>query len=77
MIEPHGGKLVNKKLPERKKQRILKQIDEFEKIKIDSETWKIIKNITFGVFSRLEGFIVQGFKKLSILYYVCFLDKGK
>jgi len=55
MIKPHGGRLINKELPEREKQRILEQNNEFEKIQTDSETWKVIKNIAFGVFSPLEG----------------------
>ena len=59
MIEPHGGRLVNKELPEREKQRIIEQISEFCKIKTDSETWKVIKNIAFGVFSPLEGFMTE------------------
>jgi sulfate adenylyltransferase len=57
MIQPHGGTLINKKLPEIEKQKVLEEINEFEKIKIDSETWKVIKNIAFGVFSPLEGFM--------------------
>ena len=59
MIEPHGGRLINKELPERKKQRILEQNNEFYKIRIDSETCKVIKNIAFGVFSPLEGFMTE------------------
>ncbi len=59
MIEPHGGSLINKELPEREKHKILDQLNEFEKIKIDSETLKVIKNIAFGVFSPLEGFMTE------------------
>ncbi|MFX0073670.1 MAG: sulfate adenylyltransferase [Candidatus Hermodarchaeota archaeon] len=57
MIQPHGGTLVNKVLPKFEKERILDQIKEFEKIQVDSETWKVVKNIVFGVFSPLEGFM--------------------
>ena len=57
MIQPHGGTLINKELPKIEKERILEQVDEFEKIQVDSETWKVIKNIVFGVFSPLEGFM--------------------
>ena len=57
MIQPHGGTLINKELPKIEKQRILEQIDEFEKIQVNSETWNVIKNIAFGVFSPLEGFM--------------------
>ncbi|MHA1251485.1 MAG: sulfate adenylyltransferase [Candidatus Helarchaeota archaeon] len=57
MIEPHGGTLINKELPEFEKNRIIAQIDEFRKIIVRPETIKVIKNISFGVFSPLEGFM--------------------
>jgi len=57
MIQPHGGTLINKELPKIEKERILGQIDEFEKIQVNPQTLKVIKNITFGVFSPLEGFM--------------------
>ena len=57
MIQPHGGTLINKELPSREKSKILEQITEFKKVKVDSETWKVIKSIVFGVFSPLEGFM--------------------
>jgi sulfate adenylyltransferase len=59
MIQPHGGTLINKLLPEIEKQKILGEVDEFEKVKVDSETWKVIKSIAYGVFSPLEGFMNQ------------------
>jgi len=57
MIQPHGGSLVNKELPKFEKERILNQASEFEKIQINNETAKVIKNIGFGIFSPLEGFL--------------------
>jgi len=57
MIQPHGGTLINKELPKFEKERILGEIDEFKKILVNSETVIIIKNIAFGVFSPLEGFM--------------------
>ncbi|MFX0059442.1 MAG: sulfate adenylyltransferase [Candidatus Hodarchaeota archaeon] len=57
MIQPHGGTLINKELPASQKSKILSELKEFEKIKVDSETWKVIKNIAYGVFSPLEGFM--------------------
>ena len=49
--DPHGGKLINKVMSVKEKNKILDQILEFDKIIIDSETWKIVKNICFGIFS--------------------------
>ncbi|MFX1279839.1 MAG: sulfate adenylyltransferase [Promethearchaeota archaeon] len=57
MIKPHGGTLVNKELPRFEKERILGEINDFERIKVRPETLKVIKNISFGVFSPLEGFM--------------------
>jgi len=57
MIQPHGGTLINRELPEIEKQKVLGELHEFEKIKVDSETWKVIKNIAFGVFSPIDGFM--------------------
>ena len=35
MIQPHGGTLINRELPKIEKERILSQVDEFEKIKVN------------------------------------------
>ncbi|MEE9379078.1 MAG: sulfate adenylyltransferase [Candidatus Lokiarchaeia archaeon] len=57
MIKPHGGTLINRELPRIEKERIKGEINEFEKIIVRPETLKEIKNISFGVFSPLEGFM--------------------
>ncbi len=57
MIQPHGGTLINKELPNMEKKRISEQIGEFEKIQVNPQTVKVIKNIAYGVFSPLEGFM--------------------
>jgi sulfate adenylyltransferase len=57
MIKPHGGTLVNKVLPKMEKERILENISEFTSLSVQPETVKVIKNIAFGVFSPLEGFM--------------------
>ncbi len=57
MIKPHGGTLINKELPKFEKDRILGEINEFETMILRPETIKVIKNIAFGVFSPLEGFM--------------------
>jgi len=57
MIQPHGKMLINKELPKIEKDRILGEIDEFFKKSVNPQTTKEIKNIAFGVFSPLEGFM--------------------
>ncbi|MFW9896862.1 MAG: sulfate adenylyltransferase [Candidatus Thorarchaeota archaeon] len=69
MIQPHGGSLVNKELPKIEKERIIRQLDEFEKIQVNSQTKKVIKNISFGVFSPLEGFMNENSYK-SVLEHM-------
>ena len=57
MIKPHGGTLISRELPKIEKERIIAEIKDFEKIKVRPESLKVIKNISFGVFSPLEGFM--------------------
>lgn len=57
MIQPHGGRLINKELPKMEKDRILGEVDEYYKKAVNPQTVKVIKNIAFGVFSPLEGFM--------------------
>lgn len=59
LIEPHGGKLINRVMSDKEKSKILNELDEFDKIQIDTETWKNVKNVCFGVFSPLEGFMIE------------------
>ena len=54
---PHGGKLVNRTLEGRTKEKILEQINEFQKISISKELAVDLENIAYGVFSPLEGFL--------------------
>lgn len=70
MIQPHGGSLINKELPNLEKKRILEQKDEFENIQINYEICKVIKNISFGVFSPLEGFMHEN-DYLNVLEHTC------
>jgi sulfate adenylyltransferase len=57
MILPHGGKLVDKRLSEREKEEINKDLDKFESLLLDLEQIKEVKNIARGVYSPLEGFL--------------------
>ncbi len=59
LIKPHGGKLVNRVLSERQKERILAQASEFQSISISKDMMMDVENIATGVFSPLEGFNIQ------------------
>jgi sulfate adenylyltransferase len=66
MIRPHGGTLINKELPNFEKKRIIREINEFEKKIVPPQTIKVIKNISLGVFSPLEGFMNKNNYKLVL-----------
>ncbi|MHA1730167.1 MAG: sulfate adenylyltransferase [Promethearchaeota archaeon] len=70
MIQPHGGNLVNKELPKIEKERILSEMHELEKVQVDPETLKVIKNIVFGVYSPLEGFMNRN-DYIAVLEHMC------
>ena len=69
MIQPHGGTLINKTLPKLESKKFLEQINEFCHIKVDSTTWKVIKNISYGVLSPLEGFMTEN-NTLNVLEHM-------
>jgi len=54
MIQPHGGKLINKKIKNKKID--LKNLQKFE---INTNTAEDILNIANGVFSPLQGFLCK------------------
>ncbi|WP_456374753.1 sulfate adenylyltransferase [Methanocaldococcus sp.] len=57
--KPHGGRLVRKLLSEKSKERILEEKDEYQKINIREGTAIDIENIAHGIYSPLEGFLVE------------------
>ncbi len=60
MIQPHGGKLVNRVLSEGERERIVKKTENLPEIILDEEKAKEVQNIAHGVFSPLEGFLSKG-----------------
>ena len=64
---PHGGRLVNRVVTGRRRELLLEEAKELTKITL-SDDWAVdLVNIAKGVFSPLEGFMVQG-EFLSVLY---------
>ncbi|WP_456371972.1 sulfate adenylyltransferase [Methanocaldococcus sp.] len=57
--KPHGGRLVRKLLSEKSKERILEEKGEYQKINIREGTAIDIENIAHGIYSPLEGFLVE------------------
>ncbi|MFQ5892648.1 MAG: sulfate adenylyltransferase, partial [Candidatus Methanofastidiosia archaeon] len=56
MINPHGGKLVQRVFDAKEREKIIEQIEEFPKLEISEDTALDVENIAEGVFSPLEGF---------------------
>ena len=57
MIQPHGGKLVDRVLSGKKKDKALAQAARLPRLVIDSELVSDVENIATGVCSPLEGFL--------------------
>lgn len=59
MIAPHGGRLVDSVLRGRVKDRALQDAADLFEISVDERLSREIENIANGVFSPLEGFMVE------------------
>lgn len=59
MVIAHGGRLIERIYSEERRQSIIDQASEFIRLPINADLIKDVKNIAFGVFSPLEGFLCQ------------------
>ncbi|MGQ9603655.1 MAG: sulfate adenylyltransferase [bacterium] len=59
MVDPHGGKLVNRALPETKLPKALDEARKMKSVRIDQMTVTDVKNIAHGRYSPLEGFLIK------------------
>jgi sulfate adenylyltransferase len=59
MIQPHGGKLVDRVLKGKDKDKALDKAPSLPRLAIDAELVSDIENIATGVYSPLEGFLGQ------------------
>ena len=57
MIQPHGGKLVDRALKGKKKDEVLARAGRLARLVLDSELVSDVENIAAGVYSPLEGFL--------------------
>jgi sulfate adenylyltransferase len=57
MIQPHGGKLIDRILKGDEKGEALEKAKNLPPIKLDAESIRDVENIATGVFSPLEGFM--------------------
>jgi len=54
---PHGGELVDRRVPEGERAELLAQAEELKKISLGPRTLSDLEMISFGVFSPLTGFM--------------------
>ncbi|NHJ46438.1 MAG: sulfate adenylyltransferase [Asgard group archaeon] len=59
MINPHGGKLINRLVTKKKRSKIISEFTEMQQLKINNEIIEDVNNISHGVFSPIEGFMGQ------------------
>ena len=59
MIEPHGGKLVNRMLSDREREEWLARADRLPRISVSYFDLQEIENIATGLFSPLTGFMCR------------------
>ena len=59
MLPPHGGRLVNRVLPDEEKDDAVKASTEYPRLEVNEDLAKDIENIAYGVFSPLEGFLCR------------------
>ncbi len=57
--KPHGGRLVNRVVDEKRKERLVAEAESLPKLEISKEVGVEIENIAHGVFSPLEGFMTR------------------
>ncbi|MBC8223946.1 sulfate adenylyltransferase [Candidatus Bathyarchaeota archaeon] len=55
MLPPHGGKLVDRLVPEEDRARFREEAAEFFEVPVSLETKKDYESISYGLFSPLEG----------------------
>ena len=59
MIIPHGGRLIDRTLSEKERARISENFGDYPSLEINNQIAQEINNIAYGVFSPLEGFLIQ------------------
>ncbi|MET1102403.1 MAG: sulfate adenylyltransferase [Pyrodictiaceae archaeon] len=64
---PHGGRLVDRTVSAARRERLLEEAGELPRIELSESLAADVANIAHGVYSPLEGFMVQE-DYLSVLY---------
>jgi len=57
--KPHGGRLVNRVVTGKRREHLLEEARELQKIELSPELASDVMNIAYGVYSPLEGFLLR------------------
>ncbi|MFX0107458.1 MAG: sulfate adenylyltransferase [Candidatus Hodarchaeota archaeon] len=57
MIKPHGGTLVNRTVSDHERNQFIDGFDEYLILEVSREVAQELNNISYGIFSPLEGFL--------------------
>src|SRR5829696_8734267 len=58
-IAPHGGRLVDRKVPAEERDERLREAEELTKVPLEPRALSDLQMISTGVFSPVEGFMLQ------------------
>ncbi|MFW9923754.1 MAG: sulfate adenylyltransferase [Candidatus Thorarchaeota archaeon] len=59
MIKAHGGKLINRIITDEKKEGLIEEAKKMPQLQVNDEVVEDLNNIGHGVFSPLEGFMLE------------------
>ena len=59
MLRPHGGRLVDRVVPEARRERLVEECGELPKLRLRETLVKDVENMAHGVYSPLEGPMVE------------------
>ncbi len=70
MLPPHGGRLINRLVPEEDRPRRAEEAEELVRVSASDELRKDFESIAYGIFSPLEGSMTRN-------DYLSVLEKGR
>jgi sulfate adenylyltransferase len=59
MPSPHGGRLIDRLVPEARRERLREEAEELPRVSVSEEKRRDFENIAYGIYSPLEGPLTQ------------------
>ncbi|KYH39303.1 MAG: sulfate adenylyltransferase [Candidatus Bathyarchaeota archaeon B23] len=70
MPAPHGGRLIDRVVPEPRRGRLREEAEELPRVSVSREKRRDLESVAYGIYSPLEGPLTQG-------DYRSVLDRGR